>query len=90
MEQSIFAALAAHGLPGLIIFALGAWIVVLHRELREERRARIDDVKGYTDTLIGMQKQVLTAVDKTTSVQADLKEAAREAARERERGRGRL
>ncbi len=78
MESSIFAALASHGLPGVIIFALGAWVVILHRELRDERHARIEDVKGYTDTLLGMQSQVLGAVDKVTDVMTDLKEIARD------------
>lgn len=68
MEQSFFAALAAHGLPGIVIFALSAWIVMLHRELREERHARIDDVKGYTDALVEMKGQIMNAVSKLADV----------------------
>lgn len=78
MEQSFFGALAAHGLPGLIIFALGAWIVVLHRELRDERKARIDDVKGFTETLIGMNGQILNAVEKLSDVATVFQERDRD------------
>lgn len=87
MESTIFAAFASHGVLGVCVAALSWWVVSLHRELRDERGARITDVKGYTDTLIGMQKQVLTAADKLSDVQTELKEQAREVQRDRDRRR---
>ncbi len=81
MEASIFTSLASHGLPGIVIFGLAAWIVLLHRELRDERRARIADVKEYTDTLMAMQRQVLGAVDKLVDVMTELKEFVRDRGR---------
>jgi hypothetical protein len=78
VEQSIFASLASHGLPGIVIFGLAAWIVMLHRELRDERSARIGDVKSYTDTLMAMQGKVLGAVDKLADVTTDLRDLVRD------------
>lgn len=82
MEASLVSGLAAHGLPGLIILALGAWIVLLTRELREERKSRIDDSKGYAETMIAMQREVITATKALAEVNEDQKE--REKERERE------
>lgn len=78
MEASFFGALAAHGLPGLIIFAMGAWIVMLHRELRDERRARIDDVKQYNDKMSAMQERALGTADKLSDVMTEIKDRDRE------------
>ncbi len=74
----MFAALAAHGLPGIVIFGLAAWIVLLHRELRDERRARIEDVKGYTDTLMRMQDRVHVTAEKLSDVMAEIKDRDRD------------
>lgn len=82
MEATLVSGFAAHGLPGLIILALGVWIVMLTRELREERKARIDDSKGYAETMIAMQREVITATKALAEVNEDQKE--REKERERE------
>lgn len=76
MEQSLFSALAAHGLPGLVIFGLAAWIVLLHRELRDERVNRIKDVKEYTNTLIEMHTKVLNGTERLTDTMSGLKEVS--------------
>lgn len=90
MEQQAFSALAGYGLPGIIIFGLAAWVVVLHRELRDERRARIDDAKegfaamlGAQDRTTAMGATLKSAVEKLVTATDDLKEIARDLPRRR-------
>lgn len=74
MDASILTALASHGLPGLIIAALAAWVLRLHGELRDERRARIDDAKEGFDVLLKMQEKTHDTSDKLFDVMKELKE----------------
>lgn len=76
--EKFFDALAAHGLPGLVIFGLGAWIVILHRELRDERLARIADLKASHDAMTAMQAKNLSIGEKLSDVMSEIKERDRE------------
>lgn len=75
---SVFQGLAAHGLPGIIIFVLGTWIVLLYRELRLEQHARIDDVKEANKSLIGMSERVNATAEKLSDVMTEIKDRDRE------------
>ncbi len=71
--EAFLTAIAAHGLPGIVIAVLIYWLREKDKELAEERKARIADAKGYTDMALKLQSEVIAAVHKLTDVFEDMK-----------------
>lgn len=65
---SVAGQIASHGILGLVtVIALYvAWNK--DKELTEERLARINDAKSYTDLALKLQGQVIDSVNKLTDV----------------------
>jgi hypothetical protein len=70
---AFFNGLASYGLPGLVILILAWWIVRQDTDLKSERAARIADAKDYNTMALGLQSQVLTAVNKLSDVFEEVK-----------------
>lgn len=71
--EALGTALAAYGLPGAVIAALLLWLREKDKELTQERLARIQDAKQYTDLALRLQSEVIGAVNKLTAVFEDIK-----------------
>lgn len=71
--EALLTAIAAHGLPGIVIAVLVYWLREKDKELKAERDARIADAKGYTDLALKLQSEVIAAVHKLTSVFEEMK-----------------
>lgn len=82
MDQSPFAALGSYGLAGLVISALGSWVVFLYRELKEERKERLEDVKQSFSMIVTMQERNLSVGEKLSDVMTEIKDRDKERERE--------
>ncbi len=71
--ETLGTALAAYGLPGIVIGVLIYWLREKDKELTAERIARIADAKGYTDLALKLQSEVIAAVHKLTAVFEEIK-----------------
>lgn len=69
--------LLKYGLPGLIIFAMGSYILYLHKkygkEAKDRNDAHCDERKSLVDTLKEEQKLSRTAIDNNTAVLNQIK-----------------
>lgn len=83
MQASIFEKLAEHGVLGLLVFALGWFVLKLLRELRDERAARLVDVKQGFEVLSEIQIAASKQTETTAEVLHELKERRQEIERER-------
>lgn len=79
----IVAALASHGLPGVVIALLVFWIFLKDKahtaaidakdkELKAERDARIADAKLHTETALNLQKTAIDVANKLADVFEEL------------------
>lgn len=83
METQVWQKLAEHGVLGILVFIMGAWILSLHKELGRERAARLQDVKDGFDMATKMQLASAKHAETLNETLIDLKERKQEIERER-------
>jgi hypothetical protein len=65
---SLVAALASHGVLGLMCAVLLWALWIKDRDLTRERAARIADAKAYTDLALNLQARVIASVEKLSDI----------------------
>lgn len=82
--EALGTALAAYGLPGVVIGALVYLLREKDKEIKElnellnkEKDARVSDAKGYTDLALKLQSEVIGAVNKLAAVFEEIKKTLR-------------